>query len=115
MDLDAIWGMSVKSIYAFLGVDASFNPDVGKRHSETRVFGSELARKALYDPWIVKTARLALPRSVRSALRANVVNRSSSEAPPLSPQTRLDLVECYRYEIAQLQDMIGRDLSHWLR
>ena len=43
MDLDAIWGMSVKSIYAFLGVDASFNPDVGKRHSETRVFGSELA------------------------------------------------------------------------
>ncbi len=107
---------TVKSIYAFLGVDASFNPDVGERHSESRVFGSELARKALYDPWIVKTAlRLALPKSVRSALRANVMNWSSSAAPPLSPQTRLDLVDYYRYEIAQLQDMIGRDLSHWLR
>ena len=106
---------TVKSIYAFLGVDASFNPDVGKRHNESRVFRSELARKALHDPWIVKTARLVLPKSVRSALRANVMNWSSSAAPPLSPQTRLDLVDYYRYEIAQLQDMIGRDLSHWLR
>jgi hypothetical protein len=35
--------------------------------------------------------------------------------PPLSPQIRRQLIEVYREDIIKLQDMLQRDISHWLK
>jgi hypothetical protein len=35
--------------------------------------------------------------------------------PPLDPEIRARLTEDYREDILKLQDLIGRDLSHWLK
>ena len=35
--------------------------------------------------------------------------------PPLLPRTRALLTAVYREDILRLQDLLGRDLTHWLR
>jgi hypothetical protein len=35
--------------------------------------------------------------------------------PPIDPTLRGLLIEEYRQDLLRLQDLIGRDLSHWLR
>jgi hypothetical protein len=35
--------------------------------------------------------------------------------PPLDPGTRARLLELYRPDILALQDLLGRDLSGWLK
>jgi hypothetical protein len=38
-----------------------------------------------------------------------------AKPPALSPKIRRDLTALYREDIEKLQDLIGRDLSGWLR
>ena len=37
------------------------------------------------------------------------------DKPELLPATRKELTELYRPDIQQLETLIGRDLSHWLK
>ena len=63
--------------------------------------------------------QLPLPGAARRVLLAalqRLDQRFNLIAPPapLDAETRARLTEDYREDIVQLQDLIGRDLSHWL-
>jgi sulfotransferase family protein len=56
-------------------------------------------------------------RSRRSATRAvfSFLFRTQAERPPLSPEMRARLTECFRPEIQRLSELIACDLSDWSR
>jgi hypothetical protein len=57
--------------------------------------------------------RNLIPLSWREPIKARL-NKSNRARSAFDPQLRAELTEYYREDILQLQDMIGRDLSHWL-
>jgi hypothetical protein len=48
-------------------------------------------------------------------MRRAVQSRVLTEPPPIDPELREELIEGYKDDILRLQDLIGRDLSIWLR
>jgi hypothetical protein len=43
-----------------------------------------------------------------------ITDRNLASKPSLPPEARSQLVEVFRPNILQLQDLLGRDLSAWL-
>jgi hypothetical protein len=63
---------------------------------------------------IRSSLRLVLPSGIRAPARRALVRRNTTK-PPLDPDTRARLQELYRGDVRELEALIDRDLSHWLR
>ncbi len=105
----------VRSIFDFLEVDPRFSPDTTRRYNASvpprsarlhRFLTGTNEIKSLLKPLMPFRMRR---RIVRSLMNANV------SRPRLPAEVRERLVAVYREDILRLQDLIGRDLSHWLR
>jgi hypothetical protein len=58
--------------------------------------------------------RHVLPAGMRRRLRQGLVERNTAK-PPLDPHARARLQEIYRADITELEGLLDRDLSAWLR
>ncbi len=106
----------MRDAYSFLGVDDTYEPDTARRHNPSGVPKSRLLVSVLKRPNPLKAAvRPFLPRKARARFASAVRNRNLTKAPPMEPEVRGRLVELYRDDVARVQDLIGRDLSLWLR
>ena len=105
----------VRDAYGFLGVDASFVPSPPARYNATGIPRSkklnDLLRK---DNPIKSAAKLFVPKRFRRKLLMNMQNRILVKR-PFPQRERRQLAEEYRENVLKLQDLIGRDLSGWLR
>lgn len=112
-DLDRSPLALLADLFRFLEVDDDFEPDVRLRHNPSGVPRSLRAHHALTRPHPVKEAvKKVVPerwghRLISFAMPANLAR------PPVLPETRAELVAGYEDDIAQLEERIGRDLSHW--
>jgi hypothetical protein len=102
----------VKDLFRFLAVDDAFRPKL-ERHNVSGVPRGRMGQ--LYDrlrknPRTVKLVKRIVPGDVRDRLRARFLKR-----PGLPADVRRDLVASYRDEIRQLEELLQRDLSAWLR
>jgi sulfotransferase family protein len=112
----------VQSVFRFVGVDNKFVPDFSRRYNPSGVPKdnplAELAHKP-HNP--VKTIlRPLLPAGLRwrlstSLLYTRLKNWTVTKPPPLPPEIRGELTDLYREDVLKLQDLIGRDLSVWLK
>lgn len=102
----------LESIFEFLGVDTSFEPDTTLHYNVSGV-----ARHPAIA-WILQRANTIRGPLVRRA-PPRVVSRIGSllRKPPrtLDARLRADLVSGYRDDILRLGDRIERDLGSWLR
>lgn len=106
-------GAYFRSLFGFLGVDSAFEPDLSQKHNRTGI----IRNPALRFVW-TRSSRL------RSALRPLIDPRLRHAAfewvikdvvkEPMPPETHARLTEYYRDDILDLQELLGRDLSHWL-
>ena len=103
----------MRDLFRFLEVDDTFAPDMSHRHNVSGVIRNPVLR--LF--W-TKTNRL---RAVIRPLTTQKMRHAFSERvfrsldkPHFSPGLRAELTAYYRADIEQLQDFLGRDLSHWL-
>jgi hypothetical protein len=48
-------------------------------------------------------------------MKQHVVERNLTRPVPMDAKVRQRLVTLFRADILELQEMIGRDLSHWLQ
>ena len=109
-----------RSIYRFLGLDEGFVPDTSSQHNTAGVPKSGLARATVRTMDTMASAFLGTftPTSkmypLLSKMRHGLQSRLVAKPPALDLEIRADLVEGYREDILQLQDLIGRDLSAWL-
>ena len=110
-----------RNVFRFLGVDDTFAPDTSSRYNPAGVPASRAARAAMRATnravWVL---RKALPPTsgilpIAFEMRRAVQSRVLTEPPPIDPELRGELVEGYKEDILRLQELIGRDLSIWLR
>lgn len=113
----------LRHLFGVLGVDPSFAPDVSAQHNISGVPKSKLLH-SVYG--FLKTSdknafkelgKRLLPTTLRQRLKGRVVRnlqKNNLSKPSLAPETRAELLQGYREDILQLQNLIGRDLAHWL-
>jgi hypothetical protein len=104
----------LQDIFRFLQVDDTVTPDVTRRNV------TRLPRSRAIQSWLRTSSRLKmllkplLPQPWRHKLISGLQSLNQLKPPPLDPELRRELTEGYREDILKLQDIIGRDLSHWL-
>lgn len=100
-----------RDVFRFLGVDDSFAPDISVRYN-----ASGVPRNRAVAALVKRAGALvpALKRLVPFETRQGIKSRIFAKPPPLSEETRAELVEEYREDVLKLQDLIERDLSGWL-
>jgi hypothetical protein len=105
----------VQSALRFLGVDDTFTPDVSTKHNPARVPKSRAARLTIrfMNTTLPFVGKVFPPASEK--VHQLVTSRLLVEAATIDPETRGELVDGYREDVLKLQELIGRDLSAWLR
>ena len=104
-------------IFRFLEVDEGFMPDVSVRHNVAGIPRSRALLKLVMTPNPLKTlVKPLLPTRIRNSFRAAITeNRASLRRPPVPKEIRRQLIAEHRPDTLRLQDLIQRDLSHWLQ
>jgi hypothetical protein len=107
---------TVRRLYRFLDVDESFTPNLNERHNVTQVPRSREIAHFLRKP---NPARALIRAVTTTEFRRRLATSTwlSSflvERPPMPPDARQRLIQDYRTDILQLQDLIERDLTSWL-
>lgn len=102
-----------REAYAFLGLD-DFAPNTSVRRAASGVPRSRIVDRALRANGFWRTAlRRLAPRRLRTAAREALMSKNLRK-PALPADLRARLIDIYRSDIQQTQDILGRDLSAWL-
>lgn len=104
----------MRDLFQFLEVDETFTPEI-RRSNVTR-----LPKNRRLHAWVTRLerSRLRIPllHSYLVAAAQRLDARFFCAPPPaLDPEIRSRLTADFRQDILKLQDLIGRDLSHWLQ
>lgn len=104
----------LRDLFGYLEVDASVVPEIEYanitrlprfRRFYNFVVGQHLIKKVL---------KSFIPADFRKQIVASLLEMNWRKPAPLDPEIRAQLVRDYREDILRLQDLIGRDLSHWM-
>ncbi len=115
-DLEADAMQVVQGIFAFLGVDPTFEPDLSTRHKVAGTPRSTSLHALLTRPNPAKAlAKRLLPIGVRGPLYASLMRRNVVEhRAGLHNETKQELRRLFSSDVRNLALQIERDLSHWL-
>lgn len=105
---------TVRDLFTFLEVDSDFQPETSTEVNRSGVPRSRLLQYALYQ---VKERQRA-KRMVKAIVPLKVrewIRRANLTHPKITPEAKERLKGVYHQEITELQDLLHRDLSHWLR
>lgn len=104
----------LQEILNYLGVQNPYVPPVVwaniTRLPRSRKIHQLLTGQFLFRRWL----RFIIPSAVRQKIMAQLLLWNSRKPPPLDPEIRCRLTQEFREDILKLQDLIHRDLSHWL-
>ena len=101
-------------LFTFLDVDPGFRPDVAQRFNVSGVPKFPRLHRLVAGPTALnRLAHWLLPFSTRSYIRARTIDRLQVRV-RLDDAMRRELIAIYRDDILRLQELIGRDLQHWL-
>lgn len=104
----------VRDIFAFLGVDDSFKPNLSLSHNKTGLVKNQTVERMTSNQSLVKSLmKVILPIKTRQLIRHRISNWNLQK-PEMSVGTKTMLVEEYRSDIVKLQTLIQKDLSRWL-
>lgn len=103
----------LRDVFGFLGVNADQPIDMSRRHNETLVprFRTldRIRRRVLGQTPLTQW----LPAPVRRTISG--IYNCGKEQFVLAPDDRRLVIDYYRDEILRTQDLVGRDLSAWLK
>ena len=103
----------LQHIFQFLGVDATFVPDVSVRHNAGSFPKNTAINALLRNPTINSVLKPILPKRIRQ-LAATIWRRSLTKPPQFPHALRNRLLQLYREDTLKLQELLQRDLSNWL-
>lgn len=95
----------MKELYTFLGVDASFTPNVSEVHNKTNV-----PKNRLWHRLIHVKHRLGVNFHLPTGLKSAFYKESDRK---LSRDTEKMLRSFFKNDIQQLEQLLGRNLSSW--
>ena len=106
----------MKNIFRFIGVDDTFTPNTSKQLNT-----AAWSRVPFTPPVTRKVEHMALrliqrlPDPLGERLAKGFMRLIWTRPPPLDPAIRHQLTQIFREDILKVQDLIGRDLSSWLK
>ncbi len=104
----------IQDIFRFVQVDDTFVPDMSTRHNESKIPRNNALNLYLTHPRVTKNIlKHLIPSNIYlpAKERINKFNQTKEAAPE---DVLRALTEEYHEDIIKLQDIIQRDLSHWL-
>ncbi len=105
----------LKKLFRFLEIDEQFKPNMSTKYNATGVPKNKWIHQFLSNKNFAKSLlRPFVSQGIRVKLNHNLLNWNLDK-PQIKPTTRRSLIELYRADTARLQQLIGRDLSHWQR
>jgi len=108
-----------KNIYDFLEVDSSFTPDISFTYNVTGIPKNKFIYVFLTKPNLLKSFIKPIVTPFLSKKKRKILMQDlkikNLEKPKMKPETHEYLKNLYREDISRLEDLINRDLSHWLR
>lgn len=105
----------LRQTFRFLGVDEGFVPDTSRNHNPSGIPKNQTLYALLKRLASHTNLGSGLAQLLPDGARRYVERRILVKPPPLAPDVRQQLIEVYREDISKLEDLIGRDLSGWLR
>ncbi len=111
----------MKDIYRLIEVDHAFVPDTSTKYNISDLQNDNFWFKYFFDNSFSNkyikplVKRIILKESTRMAIKYKLSKPAGQPGPVLDAEMKLQLRELYRNDILQLQSLIGRDLSHWLK
>jgi hypothetical protein len=108
----------LQNIFRFLEVDDTFTPDISVHHAVSGIPKSRALHnfltgsnsvKSLFKPFF----RPVISKGLQKRFEYWLTIRNLQK-PPLSQEVRRYLIDIYRKDIINLQELIQRDLSNWL-
>ncbi len=103
-------------LLAFLDVDSTLVPPIVARQNVTATSRSYVLHRFMAHPHTIKTLlKRWLPHSLVRYLTQITRQFNRIAPPPMDPELRRELTEAAREDILRTRDLIGRDLSAWLR
>lgn len=104
---------TIVDLFDFLNVSQEFVPDTSVKYNPAGVPRSRILNRLSFDRTIVRTAKSVLPTSMQKI--AKDMRRRTMKTPPKFPEDlRAELIDYYRADIHQLEELIDRDLAIWL-
>lgn len=105
----------LRDIFTFLGVHPGFEPDMSVRHNFAGVPKNHKLHHLLRGARIWSPLyRTLVPPKRRHRIRYALQKHTLGPPPGMPIELRAALTAGYREDILRLQDLINRDLSHWL-
>lgn len=110
----------IKDVYKFLEVDSSFIPNINIEYNVSGIPKNKFIQNLITKENIFKSifkiaTKIILPEVKRLRLIENFKARNLKKLGKMKPETRQYLKGIYREDILKLQDLLNRDLTHWLR
>jgi hypothetical protein len=115
----------LRDIYTFLGVNPDFKGDVSVRYNESGIIKNKFLDSIYGQKGILtRLTKLVLPKGGVQKLKnstavqrvVNSLRGKNLAKPKMDPEIRKWLThEVYGADIKNLQTLIGKDLSHWLK
>ena len=113
-DFDANPLAVTQEIFGFIGVDATFAPDVSYRANPGGIPRSPLLQSIVMRPNVAsRFIGALLPQETRRRVRDRIA-RANTKRDEMPAAARERMREEWRDDIRDLQTLIGRDLSSWL-
>ena len=105
----------VQNLFSFLEVDESFIPDLTYKnvsnHPKIKVL-----QNVLNDRHFLRSvSKKIVPASLRKNVAQKIRSWNSQKFEAMPEEVRHRLTEDYREDIFKLQDLVGLNLSHWLK
>lgn len=112
-DLESEPRRTVRSLFEFLGVDPGFVPDLDKVANPGGAPRNRALHGLLSNKRLIAVSRRFAPEALITPLKA-LRSRNLAKS-PLPGADRRVAQGLFREDILRTQELIGRDLSHWLR
>jgi hypothetical protein len=108
----------LKRVFTFVGVDGDFIVDTSKRGRVGGVPKRAWVRRLLNEKNLARSVaatvlKTVLPLDTRQKMRQYLLKQNTMRI-SLDQENYMRLAEIYREDILKLQQMVKRDLSHWL-
>ena len=112
-DLSSDPGSMLRDIYRFLQVDDRFEGDMATRYNVSGVTRSRFITQLIRRQSPLKTAyQWIVPEEARLKITERIKNWNVGKI-SMPADARRQLAAAYHDDILKLEDLIGRDLSHW--
>lgn len=104
----------LKELYRFLEVEVDFLPDFSKKLNEAGVPKFKKLNYFINQFGIISWAKRNFPRSLREPFKKLMYSSKKENIPTITPEEKEWLINYYKKDIQNLENLIKKDLSAWL-